>query len=79
MSMRPDPRSMKNSNSGTVRISACPVSLKKVDARVAGLALEQALAELGIHAPLSDLARTAQVIETTIMQSRSLRKPEHLC
>jgi hypothetical protein len=79
MSVRPGPRSMKNSNSGTVSGSACPVSLKKVYSRVAGLALEQALAELGIHAPLSDLVRRAQVIETTIMQSRSLRKPEHLC
>ena len=79
MSMRRGPRSMKNSNSGTVSSSACPVSLKKVDSRVAALALEQALAELGIHAPLSDLVRRAQVIETAIMQSRPRRKPEHLC
>jgi hypothetical protein len=79
MSMRRGPRSMKNSNSGTVSSSAWPVSLKKVDARVPVLAIEQALAELGIHAPLSDLVRRAQVIETTIMQSRSRRKPEHLC
>ena len=79
MSMRRGPRSMKNSNSGTVSGSACPVSLKKVDSRVAVLALEQALAEPGIHASLSDLVRRAQVIETTIMQSRSRRKPEHLC
>jgi hypothetical protein len=79
MSMRRGPHSVKNSNSGTVSSSACPVSLKKVDSRVAGLALAQALAELGIHAPLSDLVRRAQVIETTIMQSCSLCKPEHLC
>jgi hypothetical protein len=79
MSMRRGPRSMKNSSSETVRVSACPVSLKKVDSRVAVLSLEQALAELEIHAPLSDLVRRAQVIETRIMQSRSRRKPEHLC
>jgi hypothetical protein len=79
MNMRRGPRSMKNSSSGTVSCSACPVSLKKVDSRVAMLALEQALAELGIHASLSDLVRRAQVIETTIMQSRSRRKPEQLC
>ena len=72
------PRSM-NGNSGTVSSSACAVSLKKVESRVAALAIEQALAELGIHAPLSDLVRRAQSIETTIMQSRSRRKPEHLC
>jgi len=79
MSLRRGPSSMKNSSSGNVSGSACLVSLKKVDSRVAVLALEQALAELGIHAPLSDLVRSAQVIETTIMQSRSPRKPEHLC
>ena len=79
MSMRRDPRSMENSSSETVSGSACPVSLKKVDSRVAVLAIEQALAELGIHAPLSDLVRRAQLIETAIMQSRSRRKPEHLC
>ena len=79
MSMRRGPRSMKNSNSGTVSSSACPVSLKKVDSKVAVLAIEQALAEVGLHAPLSDLVRRAQSIETTIMQSRSRRKPEHLC
>ena len=79
MSMRRGPRTMKNSNSGTVSSSACPVSLKKLDSGVAVLAIEPALAELGIHAPLGDLVRKAQSIETAIMQSRSRHKPEHLC
>jgi hypothetical protein len=79
MNMRRGPRSMTNNNSGTVSCSACAVSLKKVDSRVAALALERALAELGILASLSDLVRRAQVIETEIMQSRSRRQPEHLC
>ena len=79
MSMRRSPRSMKNNNSGTVSSSACPVSLKKLDSRVAVLTIERHLAELGKHAPLSDFVRRAQSIETTTMQSRSRRKPEHLC
>jgi hypothetical protein len=79
MSMQRGLRSMKNSNSGTVSSFACPVSLKKLDSRVAVLAIEQALAELGIHAPLTDLVLRAQSIETTTMQSRSRRRPEHLC
>ena len=79
MSMRRGLRSMKNSNSGRDSSSACPVSLKKSDSRVAVLAIEQALAELGIHTPLSDLVRRAQSIETAMMQSHSRRKPEHLC
>jgi hypothetical protein len=67
MSMQRGPRSMKHCNSGTVSSSACPVSLKKLDSTV------------GIHAPLSDLVRRAQLIESAIIQSRSRRKPEHLC
>ena len=59
--------------------SAGPVSREKLDSRVTVLAIEQALAELGIHARLSDIVRRAQSIETAIMQSRSRRKPEHLC
>ena len=79
MSMRRGARSKKNNNSGTVSPSACPLSLKKLDSRVAALAIEQALAELGMHASLNDLVRRAQSIEKAIMQSRSHRKPEHLC
>jgi hypothetical protein len=79
MSMRRGPSSMKNSNSGTFSSSACPDSLKRLDSRVAVLAIEPKSAELGIHAPLSDLVRRAQSIEAAIMQSRSRRRPEHPC
>ena len=79
MSMRRGPRTIKNSNSGTISSSACPVSLKKLDSGVAVLAIERALAELRIHVPLSDIVLRAQSIETAIMQSLTRRKPEHLC
>jgi hypothetical protein len=79
MSMRRGPSNMKNRKLGTVSSSACRVSLKKLDSSIAVLAIEQALAELEIHAPLSDLVRRAQSIGTAIMHSRSRRKPEHLC
>ncbi len=76
MNMR---HSMINSNSGTVSSSACPLSPKELDSRVAVLAIEQALAKLGIYAPLSDLVRRAKSIERAITQSPSRRGPEHLC
>jgi hypothetical protein len=43
------------------------------------LAIEQALAELGIHASLSDIVAKAQSIENGIIQLRSHRKREHAC
>jgi hypothetical protein len=43
------------------------------------VAIEQALAELGIHAKLSDIIANAQSIENGIIQSRSRRKPEQMC
>jgi hypothetical protein len=43
------------------------------------LAIEQALAELEIHAKLRDIVAKAQSIENGIMQSRSRRKPEQMC
>ena len=79
MNLRRGLRSMNNSNSGRDRSSACPVFLKRLDSRVALWAIEQALAELGIHAPLSDLVRRAHSIETKTMQSHSRSKVEHLC
>jgi hypothetical protein len=79
MSVRQDPRNTTNNDSVTVSNSSHPVSGKKVDSRPTVLAIEQALAELGINAPLSELVRRAQSIETAIMQSRSRHKPEHLC
>ena len=79
MSVRQGPRSTKHSNSVTVSDSSHPVSGKKVDSRPTVLAIEQAWAELGINAPLSELVYRAQSIERAIMQSRSRHKPEHLC
>jgi hypothetical protein len=79
MSTRRIPRSMENSDSRTSCSSACPVLSKKLNLRVTVLAIEQALADLGIHAPLSEIVRRAQLIETGIMRSRSRRRPEHLC
>jgi hypothetical protein len=79
MSVRRDPRNTTNNNSVTVSNSSHPVSGKKVDSRPTVLAIEQALAELGINSPLSELVYRAQSIERAIMQSRSRHKPEHLC
>ncbi len=62
----------KKDNPETVRTSACPSSHT-------ALVIEQALAELGVHARLSDIVRGAQLIEGAIKQSLSRREPEHLC
>ena len=43
------------------------------------LAIEQALAELGIDAKLSDIVAKAHSIESAITQSRSRHQLEHLC
>ena len=59
--------------------SAGQVSRETLGSRVAVLAIEQALAELGIHARLSDIVAKAQSIENGIIQSRSHRKPEQMC
>ena len=69
----------KKGNPETVRTSARPSSHERLSSSVTALVIEQALAELGVHARLSDIVRGAQLIETAIMQSRSRRKPEHLC
>ena len=69
----------KKSNPRTVRTSARPSSHERLSSSVTALVIEQALAELGVHARLSDIVRGAQLIESAIMQSRSRRKPEHLC
>ena len=69
MSVRRGPRSTKQSNSVTVSNSSHPVSGTKVDSRPTVLAIEQALAELGINAPLSELVYRHQSIETAIKQS----------
>ncbi len=71
MSTQGDPHSMKNSNPETVRTSARPSSHERLSSSVAALVTEQVLAELGVHARLSDLVRGAQLIES------ARRKPEH--
>jgi hypothetical protein len=55
------------------------VSRERLGSTVTVLAVEQALAELGIHAGLSDIVAKARSIENGIMQSRSRRKPEQMC
>jgi len=52
---------------------------QRLDSRVTVLAIEQALAELGIDAELSDIVAKAQSIENGVIQSRSRRKPEQMC
>jgi hypothetical protein len=79
MSTRRGTRSITNSNPETVRTSARPSSHERLSSSATALVIEQVLAELGVHARLSDIVRGAQLIETPIMQSRSRRRPEHLC
>ena len=69
----------KRSNPETVRTSARPSSRERLSSSVTALVIEHALAELGVHTRLSDIVREAQLIESVIHQSRSRRKPEHLC
>jgi hypothetical protein len=59
--------------------SAGQVSRERLGSTVTVLAIEQALADLGIHARLSEIIGKAQSIENGIMQSRSRRKREHAC
>jgi hypothetical protein len=69
----------KKDNPETVRASARPSSRERLSSSVTALVIEQALAELGVHARLSDIVRGAQLIESAIIQSPSRREPEHLC
>ena len=69
----------KRGDPETVRTSARPSSHERPSSSVTALVIEQALAELGVHARLSDIVRGAQLTESAIIQSRSRRKPEHLC
>jgi hypothetical protein len=59
--------------------SAGRVSRERLGSTVTVLAIEQALAELGIHARLSDIVAKARSIENGIIQSRRRRNPEQMC
>jgi hypothetical protein len=67
----------KRGDSETVRNSAGLSSQQTLSSSVTALVIEQALAELGVHARLSDLVRGAQLIESAIHQSR--RANECIC
>ena len=74
------PRGTRNRKRGkSVGTSAGPVARERRDSKVTVLAIEQALAELGIHAKLSDIVADAQFIENAITQLRSRHKLEHQC
>ena len=59
--------------------SAGQVSRERLGSTVTVLAIEQALADLGIQARLSEIVAKAQSPDNGIMQSRSRRKREHAC
>ena len=70
------PNTKRADSTGT---SAGQVSRERLGSTVTVLAVEQALADLGIHAGLSDIVAKARSIENGMMQSRSRRKPEQMC
>jgi hypothetical protein len=63
----------------SIGTSAGQVSSERLGSTVTVLAIEQALADLGIHERLSDIVAKAQSIENGIIQSRSRRKRERAC
>jgi hypothetical protein len=63
----------------SIGTSAGPISRERLGSTVTFLAIEQALADLGIHPRLPEIVAKAQSIENGIMQSRSRRKLEHAC
>ena len=77
MSTRRAARNTKRADS--IATSAGPVSRERLSSKVTVLAIEQALAELGIHARLSDMVAKDGSIENGVIQSGSLRKPEQMC
>ena len=77
MSTRRGVRNTERADS--IGTSAHPVSRARLKSRVTVRAIEQALAELGIHARLSDIVAKAQALESGIIQSRSRGKRKHVC
>jgi sRNA-binding carbon storage regulator CsrA len=70
---------MKNAISKAVQSSDGLVSRRKSDSTVTVLAVEQALVELGLDAPLTEIVARAQLVEKIIARSRSRCKRERLC
>jgi hypothetical protein len=69
----------KRGNPETVRTSTRPSSHERLSSSVTTLVIEQVLADLGVHARLSDIVRGAQLFEAATMRSRLRPRPEHLC
>jgi hypothetical protein len=63
----------------SIQTSAGPVARERRGSTLTVLAIEQALAELGIHARLSDIVAKAQSSENGIIQPLLRRKPEQMC
>ena len=77
MSTRRGAENTKRADS--IGTSAGQVSSERLGSTVTVLAIEQALAELGIHARLSDIVAKARSIENKIIQLRTRRTPEQMC
>jgi hypothetical protein len=73
---RGTPNSKRSDSTGT---PAGQLSGKRLGPTVTLLAIEQAFAELGVHARLSDIVAKAQSIENGIKKSPLRRKREHVC
>ena len=69
----------KTRRADSIQTSAGPVARQRRGSTVTVLAIEQALAELGIHARLSDIVAKGRSIQNGIIQARSRRKPEQMC
>ena len=73
-------RGTRNQRRGDpIRTSVDPASPERLQSKIAAMAVEHALAELGLHASLSDIVAKAQLLENRMLQSRSRQKPEQTC